>query len=73
MADLYSEMRLGKSRGGKFKVDEILGSMDEEDRASLRAALCDSGVQTQRVAHVLTERGWPVSWSAVKNWRVKNA
>jgi len=73
MVDLYSEMRLQKSHAGKLKVDEILDAMDEEDRASLRAALCDSGVQTQRVAHVLTEQGWPVSWSAVNNWRRANA
>ena len=71
MSDLYLEMRQPASRGGKMRVDTILEAMDDDDRESLLAALADPDVQTQRIAMVLTDRGWAVSWSAVKNWRRK--
>ena len=54
-----------------MRVDTILEAMDDDDRESLLAALADPDVQTQRIAMVLTDRGWAVSWSAVKNWRRK--
>lgn len=72
MSDLHEEMSRTSSSAPKLRIDAILEAMDDDDKASLLAALNDDGVQNQRISHVLTDRGWPVSWSAVRNWRARN-
>jgi hypothetical protein len=72
MSDLYSEMSRQTNRTPRLRIDEIMDSMEDDDKQSLLAALNDRGVQNQRISQVLSERGWPISWHAVKNWRMRN-
>ena len=72
MSDLYAEMATPLSKAPRLRIDQIMDSMNDDDKQGLLAALNDRGIQNNRIAQVLTERGWPISWHAVKNWRIRN-
>ena len=59
----------------RLKVDIILDQMDPGLRDIVTQALQGPTSQfpSRTIATVLTRNGWPISDSAVANWREKNA
>ena len=58
----------------RMKVDVILDQMDDDLRGIVTKALQGPTSQfpSRTIATVLTRNGWPISDSAVSNWRQKN-
>ncbi len=70
MTSIYDEAKArGMFSNRRFRVESILNDMGEDDKESLAAALADFDIPHTRIAHVLGERGWPVSANAIANYR----
>tara|TARA_R110000824_G_scaffold137197_1_gene301260 strand:+ start:208 stop:435 length:228 start_codon:yes stop_codon:yes gene_type:complete len=67
--DLYAAMQGTSKPKQPFRVEVILDQLPEDEADSLRAALNDPDVLTAKIAHVLTDHGYPVSSNAVSNYR----
>lgn len=59
----------GRLRSNRFRIDEILAGLDEEDRADLLSALKDEGITIAAIARVLRRHGHKISENAVRNYR----
>ena len=64
-------------RGGKLKLDGVLQQITDTDpnfADIVRQAL--AGPKTEfpdyTIARVLTRNGWPISETAIRNWRAKH-
>ena len=64
--DLRSERPLPTNR---FKVDEILSQMSEQDREDLLAAVLDPTVSIALITRVLRRHGYVLSDNAVRHYR----
>ena len=70
MTSIYDEVKLrGRRQIQRFRIDIILGGMEEDDAESLMAALADQDIPSMRISEALAERGWAISANAVANYR----
>jgi hypothetical protein len=70
MTSIYDEVKArGRCSNRRFRVDSIISEMGDDDKESLAAALADIDIPSGRIAHVLSERGWPISSNAIANYR----
>lgn len=53
-------------------MPRLLEQMSDEDRAETEAALADPTVSNRGLARALTNRGYPISESAINKWRNDN-
>jgi hypothetical protein len=53
----------------RFKIERILEVMEDNDSASLQAALEDPDIPHVAIAEVLSKRGHRISTNAVRNYR----
>ena len=61
----------GRLPSNRFRVDEILKEMSEEDRVDLLAALANENITLAAIVRVLKRRGHKVSENAIRNYRTR--
>ena len=70
MSDLYTQMknrRVGKIQD--FKINIVMDQMNDDESASLLAALQDRDIPHVAISEVLAKNGHNVSPNAIANWR----
>jgi hypothetical protein len=64
--ELRNEGSLPRNR---FRVDELLNELNEEDRRDLLAAIKDENLHIATITRVLRRNGHAISENAIRNYR----
>ena len=59
----------GRPRSNRFRIEEILDEMNEEDRKDLVAAIKNDEIKIAAIARVLRRNGHKVSENAIRHYR----
>lgn len=70
MSELANQLRNEPRKpNNNFRVDEILATLDDEDKAGLLAVLADESVTVAAITRVLRRNGHPLSENSIRNYR----
>lgn len=70
MSELANQLRNEKRKSNNsFRVDAILATLDEEDKAGLLAVLIDETFTVAAITRVLRRHGHDLSENSIRNYR----
>ena len=71
IAESAAQLRAERVNGQRLRIDEILDSVDADDRAAILGLVQDEQISIRRLADFLCRHGHEVGQTAVRTYRME--